>query len=189
MPEVLLLVGLGAALFATLVALLARQRRALRRMTLREELMREVASGIREYFRRSQTEVAVECVSRQDDAAILALIDSAPQARFRYSHIIEIGLRSHVKKVFGLDLARVYWRFPIPEVPAPKHTDPSATPSMGKPLEEVARGPAAREDRALTEDAYLNTRALKKKLGSEYEVTNTSWEQFEAARRHDEPER
>jgi len=159
-----------------------RRRRERDQRRSRELQMREVALAIREYFHHSHTEVEVECLAR-GSGQVLALIDSAPQARFRYSHIIEIGLRNHLQKTLGVDLARVYWRFTIDciaEIAAA--SEKASPPSVGEILDAASRTrPREGEDQAMAEDSYLNARALQQKMGKEYEVETGTWEQFEAA--------
>lgn len=165
-----------------LAFVLWRRRRERDQRRRRELQMREVALAIKEYFHHSHTEVEVECWAR-GSGQVLALIDSAPQARFRYSHIIEIGLRNHLQKTLGVDLARVYWRFAIERIAEIAAAGEKAgAPSVGELLDAASRTqPQAGEDKALAEDSYLNARALQQKLGKEYEVESGTWEQFEAA--------
>ncbi len=157
------------------------RRRDRERRRKREQQATEVARVIKDYFQHSQTEVEVECLTL-GSGQVLALIDSAPQARFRYSHIIEIGLRNHLQKVLGVDLSRVYWRFTIDRLADLAARDKAQAPSVGALLDAASRAePRSGEDQVLAEDSYLNMRALQQKIGKEYEVGSGTWEQFEAA--------
>jgi hypothetical protein len=178
--------AVSASLAATvivlvLIALLAgtalhvwRQKKRQRR---RERAMEKLARAIAEYFRLSGTEVQVECVAKPDGQTLLALIDSEPQPRFRYSHLIEIALRAHVQRHFGVELTRVYWRFAIREVNSIALAAAEGLPTV-PPAQPAPQG----EDRALEEDSYLNQRRMHEKLEQEYQVGHTTWESFEAAR-------
>lgn len=71
-----------------------------------------IRSTIIEYFRRSGVEVAVDCADL-GNGRYTAMVESEPMKRFRLSHIIEMTLREHVHRHCGLDLDKVYWRFPV----------------------------------------------------------------------------
>jgi hypothetical protein len=72
-----------------------------------------IAKTIVDYFRENGNDVRVECISRARGRRFVALISSKPSKRFRNSHIVELGLTAHVRKVRGLDLEKVYWCFPV----------------------------------------------------------------------------
>jgi hypothetical protein len=72
-----------------------------------------ISKTIVDYFRENGNEVGVECISRAGGRRFVALISSKPSKRFRNSHIVELGLTAHVRKVCGLDLEKVYWCFPV----------------------------------------------------------------------------
>ena len=121
-----------------------------------------LAAQIVEYFRHSGAEVRVNCILGPDGRRFIAIIDSEPLKRFRYSHIVEMSLCNHVFKSCGIEIDRVYWRFPVK---ASAHaSEASETP------EASASG-----------DSYINDRLLRLKSEAEYQVSPASWEQFEAA--------
>ncbi|NEX63186.1 hypothetical protein [Noviherbaspirillum galbum] len=71
-----------------------------------------IRSTILDYFRRSGVEVAVTC-TRLGGEHYVAMVESEPMKRFRLSHIIEMTLREHVRKSSGLELDKIFWRFPV----------------------------------------------------------------------------
>lgn len=75
--------------------------------------IRLVQNAILDYFQRNGVAVAVGCVSLNNDKRFTAFIESEPMKRFRLSHIIEMTVREHVAKTCKLELAKIYWRFPI----------------------------------------------------------------------------
>ena len=144
-----------------------------------------VSATIIDYFRRSGVDVSVGSVSLSGDKRFTAFIESEPMKRFReaghgraprlhtnfrLSHqgvalnTGEATLREHVLRFCGLELDKVYWRFPI---------------------KETARNPAVTEDalkpgkRPEDTDEYINEGLVHYKHLPKVEVTELSWENFE----------
>ena len=133
-----------------------------------------LSAAIVEYFRQSSVAVAVECLSKAGGQRFVAFIDSEPLKRFRYSHIVEIGLRKYVAQICGLELEKVYWRFPV---------------RITRDAEPTTQPVADADKLATDEDSYMNERLLRLKVGNEYEVKNVSWEQFEQELRKETQQR
>jgi hypothetical protein len=72
-----------------------------------------ISKIIVDYFRDDGSDVGVECIGRAGGRQFVALITSKPSKRFRDSNIVEIVLATHVRKVCGLELEKVFWCFPI----------------------------------------------------------------------------
>jgi hypothetical protein len=123
-----------------------------------------LSAAIVDYFRQSGVTVAAECISRGGGPRFVAFIDSEPLKRFRYSHIVELSLRKYVTQMCGLELEKVYWRFPV---------------KITRDADPTKQAVADADKLATDEDSYMNERLLRLKVGNEYEVTNVSWEQFE----------
>lgn len=135
----------------------------LKQRTRRQERnTRAVSSAIVEYFRADGIEVTVEAVPRPGGKSYIAFVESEPMKRFRYSHIIEITLRMHVQhECGGVDLERVFWRFPI-------H-------GKGQEAEDAVR---EMEMTDREQDEYLREGLdLKKQKG--YDISESSWEEFQ----------
>lgn len=122
----------------------------------------KLTAFIADYFRQSGVGVIVECLPRRGSRRYIAIIDSEPQKRFRYSHIVEISLHNHVEKALGIELERVYWRFPI----------------MARQLTGTAEPAAPVESK----DDYLSEGLNQIKGHPDYSISEGSWEQFSAAR-------
>lgn len=152
--------------FATLagfVALLA-YLMAIKYRAIRQKRNRAlVAFTIADYFRKSGVVVSVTCSAQSEAGQYTALIESEPMKRFRLSHIIEMTLIDYVRKTCGLELTRVYWRFPIKEA--------EQTPEPGKDAEADAKP-------APGSDEYINEGLVHYKYLPKVEVTETSWETF-----------
>lgn len=137
-------------------------------------IKRDVAAirhTIIDYFRRSGVEVSADCTSF-DNGLYTAVVESEPMKRFRLSHIIEMTLREHVRKNCGLELDKIYWRFPIKE----------ATQAVTVPREADDRAPANDADEKKAEepsDDYINEGLENYRHIPKPEVTELPWETFE----------
>lgn len=121
-----------------------------------------VRAAIVDYFRRSGVQVAVDCTRLQGCNGFTAVVESEPMKRFRLSHIIEMMLREHVRKNCGLELDKVYWRFPVKQA-APGAADADAGPK--KPGESA--------------DDYINEGLEHYRYIPKPEVEELPWELFE----------
>jgi hypothetical protein len=121
-----------------------------------------VAASVLDYFARSGAQVRVQCHHLQ--GCVVVLVESEPLKRFRYSHIVEASLISHVEKTLGVHVDRVYWRFPLPVGAASVQDTADLRP-------------------ANSVDEYVVERVNNKaRTGPEYNVAEDTWEQFEKAR-------
>lgn len=151
----LYLVALNLVAILGYVLLLKRRARRLAQNT------GKVARTIIEYFRADSIEVAVEAIPRPDGKSYIAFVESEPMKRFRYSHIIEITLRMHIRHACGVELERIFWRFPIR--------------GKGQAAEAAVREMDIAADE---EDEYVREGLdLKKEKG--YDIHESSWEEFE----------
>jgi hypothetical protein len=152
--------ALGLILLAALAAgagILA----ARRRQRNRHEDAERIAVAVREYFARSGARTEVRCHPVQD--RFLVLVESEPLKRFRYSHIVEASLLAHVEKSLGLQVDRVFWRFPLPLGTATAQDTANLTPTV--------RG-----------DDYVAEGLREAKANPDYHVAEDSWDQFEKAK-------
>lgn len=120
-----------------------------------------VAASVLDYFARSGARVRVQCYPAQ--GRVMVLVESEPLKRFRYSHIVEASLISHVEKTLGVHVDRVFWRFPLPA--GATSVQDTADP-----------GPAK------TGDEYVVEGIHQARSSPEYDVAEDSWEQYEKAR-------
>lgn len=130
-----------------------------------------IRNTIIDYFRRSGVEVSADCTSF-DNGLYTAVVESEPMKRFRLSHIIEMTLREHVRKNCGLELDKIYWRFPIKE----------ATQAVTVPREGEATAPqngAEKKPKEEVSDDYINEGLENYRHIPKPEVTELSWETFE----------
>lgn len=126
-----------------------------------EQSTRAVTKAIMDYFRADGIEVAVEAIPRPGGKSYIAFVESEPMKRFRYSHIIEITLRMHIRHECGVELERIFWRFPIR--------------GRGQAAEAAVREMEITE---ADQDDYIREGLdLKKEKG--YDIRESSWEEFE----------
>lgn len=148
---------------ANVVAILLYVLYGKRRSATAKRDLAAITAAIAEFFRDNDEQVAIECVPQPGRKRFVALIDSMPSKRFRYSHIVAEFLCNHVRKACGLELARVYWRFPMRAA--------SRSPASPEGVGEVAsRTPGG--------DDYLDLGVAHLRNLPRYEVTEDSWENF-----------
>lgn len=151
---------------ANVIAILAYVLTLKQRARRTDQNIARISAAIIDYFRHSEVEISVECLSRLGGKRFIAIIDSPPLKRFRYSHIVETALCSHIEKTCGVILEKVYWRFPI-NLPA------EALASIQNATEEMLS--------LDSHDEYINERLLHQKTKAEYSVAPATWAQFEEA--------
>lgn len=153
---VLYLVAINVVAILFYILVIKRRERRLQKDTQR------VVNAVAEYFRADGIEVVVEVFPRSMGHSFIAFVESEPMKRFRYSHIIEMTLRMHIRHECGVELERVFWRFPIR--------------GKGQAAEAAAR---EMEISDRDEDEYLREgQDLKKEKG--YDIRESSWEEFQS---------
>ena len=159
----------GAMVLAIVIYVLfmkRRTRRALRQLT-------SIQAAVVEFFRNNGEQVSVQCIAGEGGKRFVALIDSLPSKRFRYSHVVAVILANHVRTVCGLELERIYWRFPIKAVREESEGQRAAAEALGL---VVATDKYLEEGRQRLEG--LNHLPQYKDL-PQYEVTESSWDKFQ----------
>jgi hypothetical protein len=156
----LTLIALLAALIIGIVAYAISAKAKTRR---NERDAATIRATIIDYFRRSGVQVAAQCTNLDD--RFIVVVESEPMKRFRLSHIIEMTVREHVRKSCGLELDKIYWRFPIKEATQAAANDQQATEK--KPDE--------------SSDEYINEGLEHYRHIPKPEVTELPWESFEQA--------
>lgn len=167
----LTLLGVIAALIIGIVAYVGSIKRNAARIQRDTAAIRNT---IVDYFRRSGVEVAVDCTS-VDNHLYIAVIESEPMKRFRLSHIIEMTLREHVRRNSGLELDKIFWRFPIKEAP-----QAITLPRDGNGASDTVPANDAEEKKPESSpDDYINEGLENYRYIPKPEVTELPWETFE----------
>lgn len=164
-----LLVAIVIGVLAYAASAKAKARRAKRDITA-------IRATIIDYFRRSGVEVSCDCTRFAGKDSFTAVVESEPMKRFRLSHIIEMTLREHVRKNCGLDLEKIYWRFPVKEA-----LQQAAAPGQAEARERDERDPVTegRKVEDTTSDDYINEGLENYRHIPKPEVTELPWETFE----------
>lgn len=123
---------------------------------------RRIEKAVKDYFTRSHAEVSSQCLHVH--GRFMVLVESEPLKRFRYSNIVEASLLGYVEKTQGLQVDRVFWRFPLPI-------------GTASPLDTADIKPATRDDEYITEGIR------EAKTNPDYHVAEDSWDQFELAQK------
>jgi hypothetical protein len=123
-----------------------------------------IKTTIVEYFGKTGVGVNVDSACLGSNGRYTAVIESEPMKRFRLSHIIEMTLRDHVRKSCGLELDKVYWRFPV-----------IAEPPQAGGMAAAESGAAPAKDA----DEYISEGLEHYKDIPKVEATELPWEQFE----------
>lgn len=173
-PVTLILLALVAVL---VIGILAYALMTKAKSTRRARAVVSIRATIVEYFRRSGVAVSADCVILED-GLYTALVESEPMKRFRLSHIIEMTLREHVRKTCGLELGRIYWRFPIKDAQAVPAPAPGTSGQAAAP-EQAEATPEAKA--AEPTDEYINEGLEHYRHIPKAEAIELPWETFEEA--------
>lgn len=116
---------------------------------------------ITDYFRQHGFEVVARCFSILGGLRFVAVVESPPLKRFRYSHVIESSLILHLQQTANVTVDKVFWRFPL----------------AWRGEEEVkVAGKAVEEDPYFAE----HQARLQQTLGS-YQIEDASWESYQSS--------
>ena len=139
------------------VVLLAYVMWIMRRNRKRDRTIKMISDFIVQYFSNSGTAVQVT-MTPTPNGCFIAMVESEPLKRFRYSNIIESNLINHILKLTGHIVEKIYWRFPV---------------MLSKDTVVTFEGEEQAE-----KDLYFAEPAIAQSH-SEYNVAEVSWEQFE----------
>jgi len=143
-----------------------------------ENSTQAVSRAIVDYFRADGIEVSVEAIPRAGGKRFIAFIESEPMKRFRYSHIVEISLRSHVWHVCGQEVDRIFWRFPI-RGKGKEEQEAVVRQMETAEEEEEKQEKTEKQEREEKHDEYLREGWEQLKELAGYDISEGSWEEFE----------
>lgn len=178
-----------AILLLSLLALALIGVLALRAVQIRRERQRTtselaVAKAAHDYLARYKVKGRVVAALLPDDSMVL-LIETPPQKKLRFSYIIEQPIKNFIRVHTGVDLDRIFWRFPIPpavsQVPDVCYVDPTTVaaspPTQSEPVPLIldAAKPAESAPKVAAtapeeEDEYFRY--------DSYRIEEVSWEDF-----------
>ena len=164
-----------------------------------EQITASVLREMKAYFKATGVDVNVLCHDLGQNHYV-ALIETAPLKKFRFSYIIEQSLNRHLMHSIGRTLERVYWRFVIPPIEnGAELTENRLTKGVDTPEEQVPRKVVPTEikreaaraprnvvpeddapDNTLRNDAVAVEMTAVTDTGT-YRVDEISWESFQTA--------
>lgn len=105
----------------------------------------KISEFIRNYFSDAGIDVRLSCRETERRGAYVVCIETEPLKRFRHSSVLENDLIRHVYKATGLEVERIFWRFPrsvlseVTQISAQtEHEDLSLQPQASAPGIHVA---------------------------------------------------
>jgi hypothetical protein len=78
-----------------------------------EKSIKKITDFVTEYFLNTGVEVLVTCFPLPQSKHFVALIESAPLKRFRFSNVLESNLIAHIHNTSSNVVEKIYWRFPV----------------------------------------------------------------------------
>lgn len=138
------------------VALLSYVLWVFQRNRKKEKAIKTISDFIVQYFSNSGTAVQVT-ITPSKNKNFIAMVESEPLKRFRYSNIIESNLINHILKLTGYVVEKIYWRFPV---------------MLAKDTVVAIEGDEPGRDTYFQEPAIAQSHF-------EYKVSEVTWDQFE----------
>jgi hypothetical protein len=132
-----------------------------------QRAIKTISDFIVQYFSNSGTAVSVT-IAPSKNKNFIAMVESEPLKRFRYSNIIESNLISHILKLTGYVVEKIYWRFPV---------------MLAKDTVVTLEGDEQQQLQQQSErerDLYFEEPGIAQSH-FEYKVAEVSWDQFEEA--------
>lgn len=142
----------------------------------RDKAEEAVAKAAHDYFARFQIRARTIGAQLGDDSMIL-MVETPPHKKLRFSYIIEPPIKNFIRVQTGIEVARIFWRFPIParetRTPDVKYADPDTLQLEPDQAQPGAAEPGAASPQPLdTEsDDYFQQHQT-------YHIEEVSWEDF-----------
>ncbi|MBT9611768.1 MAG: hypothetical protein IV108_00710 [Burkholderiales bacterium] len=172
-PLSIIITGVALAALAGAVGVLLINRRQDKRRGAAEDA---VAKAAQDYFARFQIRARTVGAQLPDDSMVL-MVETPPHKKLRFSYIIEPPIKHFIHVQTGIEVARIFWRFPIPPkltgAPDVKYADPdtiqldTAQPSV----DATAAPPPLPTEAELETDDYFHQHQT-------YHIEEVSWENF-----------
>ena len=128
-----------------------------------EKSIKKISDFIMDYFSNSGVEVHASCFKVDGKKRFVAFIESQPLKRFRYSNVLEQNLVSHILRLTGCTVEKVFWRFPI---------------QLNREAMLVDGGNGLNQDDPYFSDRTTITEASNNETSKDINVSEVSWEEF-----------
>jgi len=174
-PLSIIITGVALAAMIGAVGVLLINRRQDRRRGAAEDV---VAKAAQDYFARFQIHARTIGTQLPDESMVL-MVETPPHKKLRFSYIIEPPIKNFIRVQTGVEVARIFWRFPIPpkqtNAPDVKYADADTTQidseqAQSKP-DELAAPPQLSLESDVEADDYFHQHQT-------YHIEEVSWEDF-----------
>ncbi len=109
-PLSIIVTGIALAAMIGAVGVLLINRRQDKRRGAAEDA---VAKAAQDYFARFQIHARTIGAQLPDDSMVL-MVETPPHKKLRFSYIIEPPIKNFIRVQTGIEVARIFWRFPLP---------------------------------------------------------------------------
>ena len=107
----IILIGIAVAAMLGAVGVLLINRRQDKQRGLAEDA---VAKAAQDYFARFKIRARTIGAQLSDDSVVL-MVETPPHKKLRFSYIIEPPIKNFIRVQTGIEVSRIFWRFPIPQ--------------------------------------------------------------------------
>lgn len=173
----IILMGVALATMIGVVGVLLINRRQDKRRGAAEDA---VAKAAKDYFARFQIRCRTIGALLPDDSMAL-MVETPPQKKLRFSYIIEPPIKNFIRVQTGIEVARIFWRFPIPpkqtSAPEVKYADASTLQldSVQSSANSNAIPPSQLKEADLETDLETDDYFHQHQT---YHIEEVSWENF-----------
>ncbi|MBI5752184.1 MAG: hypothetical protein HZA59_08590 [Hydrogenophilales bacterium] len=174
-PLSIIVMGVALAAMIGAVGVLLINRRQDKRRGAAEDA---VAKAAQDYFARFQIRARTIGALLPDDSMVL-MVETPPHKKLRFSYIIEPPIKNFIRVQTGIEVARIFWRFPIPpkktSAPEVKYADPDTLQLDSEQTQptgdETASLPPLPMEAEMETDDYFRQH-------QSYHIEEVSWEDF-----------
>ena len=168
----IILIGIAVAAMLGAVGVLLINRRQDKQRGLAEDA---VAKAAQDYFARFQIRARTIGAQLSDDSVVL-MVETPPHKKLRFSYIIEPPIKNFIRVQTGIEVSRIFWRFPIPQkqtqAPEVNYADADTIQLNAEQTDPAVENVVALTQSAETEtDDYFHQHQT-------YHIEEVSWDDF-----------
>lgn len=168
----IILIGIAVAAMLGAVGVLLINRRQDKQRGLAEDA---VAKAAQDYFARFKIRARTIGAQLSDDSVVL-MVETPPHKKLRFSYIIEPPIKNFIRVQTGIEVSRIFWRFPIPQkqtqAPEVNYADADTIQLNAEQTDPAVENVVALTQSAETEtDDYFHQHQT-------YHIEEVSWDDF-----------
>ena len=168
----IILIGVALAAMLGTMGVLLMHRRQDKQRGLAEDA---VAKAAQDYFARFQIRARTIGAQLSDDSVVL-MVETPPHKKLRFSYIIEPPIKNFIRVQTGIEVSRIFWRFPIPQkqtqAPEVNYAVADTLQLKAEQTEPIVENVVALTQSAETEtDDYFHQHQT-------YHIEEVSWDDF-----------